>query len=101
MEFKYIAIISGIILFVFLLFKEISRTNKSRLVWRIIASLVAVSCFVLLIIPISYKTHFKQAANEITLITDGANIDSILPVKGKKYQCELSCTRPRFHQAFH
>jgi hypothetical protein len=85
MEFKYIAIISGIILFVFLLYKEVNRTNKSRLVWRIIASLFAVTCFVLLIIPISYKTHFKQAANEITLITEGANIDSVRSIKGKKY----------------
>lgn len=85
MEFKYIAILVGLVLLAFLLYKEVSRTNKERLVWRILANIIAVSCFVLLIIPIRYKTYVPQNTDEIILFTAGTHPDSIVGLKGKKY----------------
>ena len=85
MEFKYIAILVCLILLAFCLFKEITRADKSRLFWRILASVIAVAYFTLLIVPIKYETHLQQNANEIVLLTNGTNPDSISKIKGKKY----------------
>lgn len=85
MEFKYIAILVSLVLLAFLLYKEVTRTNRARLVWRILANIVAVGCFILLIVPIRYETHVKQNPDEIILLTDGTNTDSIAKLKEKKY----------------
>ncbi|WP_316844491.1 hypothetical protein [Pedobacter psychrodurus] len=85
MEFKYIAILSGLLLLSFLLYKEISRANQARLIWRILASIIAVGCFVLLIVPIKYQTHLQQNADELILLTAGTNPDSVAKLKGEKY----------------
>jgi hypothetical protein len=85
MEFKYIAILVGLVLLAFLLYKELNRTNRTRLIWRILANIVAAGCFILLIIPIRYETHVKQNPEEIILLTDGTNPDSVENLKGKKY----------------
>lgn len=85
MEFKYIAMLAGLLLMAFLLYKEVSRTNRARLIWRILANIVAVGCFVLLIVPIRYETHLKQNPDEIILLTDGTDPDSIAKLNGKKY----------------
>jgi hypothetical protein len=85
MEFKYIAILLGLLLMAFLLYKEIGRANKARLPWRILASIIAVGCFVLLIVPIKYETHVQQNADEVILLTAGTNPDSVVKLKGKKY----------------
>ena len=52
MEFKYIAILVGLVLLAFLIYKEVNQTNRARLIWRIFANIVAVGCFTLLIVPI-------------------------------------------------
>jgi len=85
MEFKYFAMLAGLLLTAFLLYKEVSRANQARLLWRILASIVAVACFILLIVPIRYETHLKQNAGEIILLTEGTNLDSVANLKGKKY----------------
>ncbi len=85
MEFKYIAMLAGLLLIAFLLSKEVRRPNRARLIWRILANLVAVGCFVLLIVPIRYETHLKQNPDEIILLTYGTNPDSVAKLKGKKY----------------
>ncbi|WP_343524296.1 hypothetical protein [Pedobacter sp.] len=85
MGFKYIAILAGLLLLAFLLYKELHRANRARLIWRILANIVALSCFVLLIVPVRYKTHLKQNPDEIILLTRGTNADSIAKLKGKKY----------------
>ncbi|MCZ4222437.1 hypothetical protein [Pedobacter rhodius] len=85
MEFKYIAITLCLFLLAFLLYKEFSRASKARLIWRVLANVIAVACFVLLIIPITYNTHLKQSANEIILLTAGTNPDSVAKLKGTKY----------------
>jgi hypothetical protein len=85
MEFKYIAILVGLGLLAFLLYKEVLRVNKARLIWRILANIIAVSCFVLLIVPIRYQTHVAQNTDEVILLTEGAHPDSVAGLKGKKY----------------
>jgi hypothetical protein len=85
MEFKYIAILAGLLLMAFLIYKEIRRANQARLAWRILASILAVVCFVLLIVPIKYETHVQQNADEVILLTQGTNLDSVAKLKGKKY----------------
>lgn len=85
MEFKYIAMLAGLLLIAFLLYKEIQRPNRARLIWRILANLVAVGCFVLLIVPIRYETQLKQNPDEIILLTYGTNPDSVAKLKEKKY----------------
>lgn len=85
MEFKYIAIILSFILLSFLLYKEISRADKARLIWRLIASVMAVTCFALLIVPVKYRIPSSQNINEITLLTKGTNPDSVAKISGTKY----------------
>ncbi|MFC4211105.1 hypothetical protein ACFOWA_07935 [Pedobacter lithocola] len=85
MDFKYIVLILCLLLLLFLLYKEIARVNKARLIWRIIASTIAVICFACFIIPIKYKTQLKQNTDEIILISAGTNADSISKLKGNKY----------------
>ncbi|MBB6238119.1 hypothetical protein HDC90_002748 [Pedobacter sp. AK013] len=85
MEFKYIAILVGFVLLAFLLYKEIRRANKARLIWRIFANIIAVCCFIFLIVPIKFETHVPQNTDEIILLTEGTNLDSIASLKGKKY----------------
>ncbi|WP_406826008.1 hypothetical protein [Pedobacter sp. KACC 23697] len=85
MEFKYVAMLAGLVLLAFLLYKEVCRGNKARLIWRILANIIAVSCFVLLMVPISYKTRVPQNTGELILFTAGTHPDSISRLKGKKY----------------
>ncbi|WP_421943009.1 hypothetical protein [Pedobacter sp.] len=85
MDIKIIAIVICSIFLVFLLFKEITRRDKSKLTWRILASVLSVVSFLFLIIPLKYKTVVKQSLNEINLITAGAEADSISKIKDIKY----------------
>ncbi|WP_231460003.1 MULTISPECIES: hypothetical protein [unclassified Pedobacter] len=85
MDFKLIAIIICSILLVFLLFKEFSRNDKARLIWRILASIFSVASLLFLLIPLQYKTSAKQNLNEINLITEGTEPDSALKIKSAKY----------------
>lgn len=90
MEFKYVVLVLSLLLLGFLLYKEIRRPNKARLFWRVLASIIAVSCFALLAIPIKYNSSLKQNTNEITLITGGAHPDSTPKVAGIKYTLNAS-----------
>jgi len=81
------------LLLVFLFWKEISRTNKQRLVWRLLASIVAVVSLVFLAIPPFY--HGKRsiaAAKEILLLTDGFNKDSLTKYRNPSPQKTLIYT---------
>jgi hypothetical protein len=86
MEFNTIILFVCALLLVFLLVAEWRRANRSRRIWRLLATLIATSCFALLIVPVSYTTHFAQQQHEVVLITEGTNIDSIKNIKAVKYQ---------------
>ncbi len=69
---------ASFLLLVFLVFKEIKRTQKQRLVWRLLASFLAVASLVCLAVPPFYYGK-KSIGNqhEILLLTDGFSKDSL------------------------
>ena len=85
MEFNYIIILVCIALVAFLIFKEVKRTDKSRLIWRLLANILMVGSFALLIIPINYTVHKQEPADVLNLLTEGTDLDTIAALAGKKY----------------
>lgn len=78
MTWNIFAIAASVLLLFFLCWKEIRRPNKSRLVWRLLASFVAVFSLVFLAVPPSFKGKKSiVSSNEILLLTDGFNKDSL------------------------
>lgn len=73
MEVKYYVIIACFGLAVFLFIKEVKRSDSARLIERLIANLVMVTCFALLIIPIHYTTKKETTASELNFYTEKAN----------------------------
>lgn len=73
MEFKYSVILLCLAFATFLTVKEIKRGDKSRLIARVLASMVMVACFALLIIPIYYTAKKEEAVGEINFFTEKAN----------------------------
>jgi len=90
MELKYYVIITCLILGVFLFYKEISRINKSQLLWRLLASLLMVISFALLIIPITYTIRKEEPIHELNLITEGANPATFATISAQKYTLDSS-----------
>jgi hypothetical protein len=77
-EFKLIELFLSIFLLMFLIFKEIKRTNKNWLVLRLIATIIAVASLFFLIYPIKFEVSQTVKKEEFTLLTKGANLDSVL-----------------------
>lgn len=75
--FEYSIIITCLLLAAFLVFKEIRRSNKARLVWRIVASVLAAVSLIFLAIPVHYNATKNIDGNEAVLLTDGYNKDSV------------------------
>ena len=67
----------SLLLFVFICLKEIQRNNRSRLVWRLVASLLAVISLVGMTVPISIDKKIIAPAKEAVLLTEGYNKDSV------------------------
>lgn len=88
MEFKYIIILISIVFTAFLVFKEIRRADKGRLILRLLASIFMAASFALLIIPITYSVTKEEPAHEINLLTEGFTLDSISTIKGNKYDLD-------------
>ncbi|MES2645967.1 MAG: hypothetical protein V4717_03755 [Bacteroidota bacterium] len=61
----------GILLLILLLFKEYKRENKARLWWRIIATVIAITGFICLILPVSYMSLQSEKNTNIILLTPG------------------------------
>lgn len=83
--FYIIIIVSSCILAIFLLYKEYKRPLKHWLVWRAVASLILVGCLALMAIPVKYQSKIKQSKNELVLITDGFDNDTIQNIRTSKY----------------
>lgn len=77
-NWNYIVIGLSVLLLFFLLWKEITRKNKARLLWRLAATVFAVSSLAGIALPIFFN-HTKTAAitNKAVLLTDGFNSDSV------------------------
>ncbi|MDB5192555.1 MAG: hypothetical protein JWQ96_2118, partial [Segetibacter sp.] len=77
---NWIYIVAGLsfLLLAFLFWKETNRVNKTGLVWRILASVLAVASLACLALPITYnKTTRIDSAKEAVLLTEGFNADSL------------------------
>ena len=85
MEFKYTLLLVCFIFVLFLIYKEVKRVNKARLVWRIIASMVMVGAFAALLLPVTYTVKKIETTNALNLITIGATKENISMIKGKSY----------------
>ena len=74
---QYSIIAACLSLAIFLVWKEVKRTNKSRLWLRIIASVFSILSLIFLAIPIEYNANETYNNNEAALLTDGYNKDSV------------------------
>lgn len=72
-----IVIIAGVVLLFFLCRKEIARSNKARLLLRIIATILAVVSLICMGLPLSMRDSSVAKSNEVIVVTTGANEDSI------------------------
>ncbi|MGN6355661.1 MAG: hypothetical protein ACTHLB_19910 [Parafilimonas sp.] len=75
--FEYSIIIACLLLAVFLVFKEIRKSNKAYLVWRIVASVLAAVSLIFLAIPVHYNATKNIDGNEAVLLTHGYIKDSV------------------------
>lgn len=78
MMWNILVLAASFLLLIFLFWKEIKRSNKQRLIWRLLASFLALASLVCLAIPPFY--HGKRSisnVHEILLLTDGFSKDSL------------------------
>jgi hypothetical protein len=73
---QYMMIAACLLLAIFLVWKEARRSNRSRLLLRILASILAVASLAFLAVPIYYNTVETVKFAEAILLTDGYNKDS-------------------------
>ncbi|MBD3749453.1 MAG: hypothetical protein IE931_08150 [Sphingobacteriales bacterium] len=85
MNINYIIAFLCFCLLAFMLYKELLRAKKVRLVFRIIASVLTVLALAFLWFPLKYSSNQTIKQNELILLTDGTNLDSIKKQKGDLY----------------
>ena len=73
-----------------MLYKEFIRVKKVRLVFRILASVLAVLAMVFLWFPLKYTSTQAIKQNELVLITEGADLDNIKEEKAVLYTTDSS-----------
>jgi hypothetical protein len=73
MENNYLLIAAVFFLFCFLLYQEIKRANRDRLLFRIAAVSLASFALLFLLVPLTYKIEKNTANNELLLLTAGAS----------------------------
>lgn len=77
-DWNYIVIgLSSLLLF-FLILKEIARKNKARILWRLMATVFAISSLACIALPVSFN-HTKTVilTHRAVLLTEGFNSDSV------------------------
>lgn len=74
MENKYFMIVAVLCFFCFLLYKEIKRTNKDRLFFRILAIFLALLALLFLSVPLTYTVNKTHGKHELILLTAGATL---------------------------
>ena len=85
MNLNYIISFLCFCLLAFMLYKEFARVKKVRLVFRILASILVVLAMVFLWFPLKYTSTQAIKQNELVLITEGVDLDSIKKEKAILY----------------
>ena len=81
------------LLAIFLVWQELRRANRARLVVRIVAVLIATVMLACLALPVSYRSNTRDASlYKINLLTEGFNTDSI-PSDAKVFTMDKSDKR--------
>ena len=85
MNWNIVIIVICVLLAAWAGWKEYIRKNKSRLVLRVIAVLVAAVSLACIALPITYQTDVQDTGkNEAILVTKGFNFDSLRQYNGQK-----------------
>ena len=78
MYWNILVLIVCLFLSVFCIWKEFSRPNKLRLIWRIIASIFAIAALACIALPVKYTGKITAAGkNGAVLLTEGFDADSL------------------------
>lgn len=77
-EWTYMVIIISALLLFFLVWKEVSRINKARLPWRLLATVLAVAGLSGMALPVMYHTANATVSNQAVLLTEGFSRDSVM-----------------------
>lgn len=77
-EWNYIVIGLSVLLLFFLIWKEITRKNKASLLWRLAATIFAISSLACIALPVSFN-HTKTViiTHQAVLLTEGFDSDSV------------------------
>src|SRR6478735_1691850 len=73
MEFKYYVIFVCLVFAIFLIVKEVTRLDKSKLIGRLLASVIMIASFMLIIIPTRYTVKKEELAVELNFYTEKKN----------------------------
>jgi len=77
MENNYAYIIAIVLLGIFLIYQELKRVNKARLVFRIFAVILALAAVLCLILPIKYHTSRKTDPKSLHFLTRGVHASDL------------------------
>lgn len=87
MTWNILVLAASLLLLIFLFWKEIRRANRLRLIWRLVASFLAVISLIFLAVPPSIQGKKSNgSSNEILLLTDGFSKDSLNKYKNASPQ---------------
>lgn len=81
MTWNYIIIAVSIFLLLVLFWKEISRPNKARLLWRLLCSFAAITSLACLALPLTYQKTIQDQSKQPVLLTEGFVADSLSLIK--------------------
>ncbi|RFZ83302.1 hypothetical protein DYU05_14300 [Mucilaginibacter terrenus] len=81
-QWTYIVIGVGVLLTIVLLWLEVKRANSARLVWRIIAVVVATLALACIALPLRYQGDAIKDTGKIILLTEGFDTDSLKAQSG-------------------
>jgi hypothetical protein len=92
---KLYSIIFLALLLSFLIFKEIGRKNKSNLIFRLSASILAIVSLLFILYPINYDRKVSLSNSTIALLlTDGYSKDSLEKYKGASlFSTDIAITK--------
>jgi hypothetical protein len=82
-DIHYIAIGISLVLLAWLVWQEIRRPNKGRLILRLLATVLSLGSFICLFLPLNYAST-NSGTTDIILLTPGFNKDSVASLSREK-----------------